>query len=281
MNYIELECIIVPFDSQISEILTAELSEIGFESFVENEKSLLAYIKTDLFDENKLKEISILLNPEYKIQLNQKIIQEENWNETWEKNYFEPIVIANQCVIRSTFHPEFPEIKYQVTIDPKMSFGTGHHETTSLIVKEILEIDIKNKKIADLGCGTGILAILSEMRGAQDITAVDIDEWSYNNAIENVSLNNCNHIKVLLGNVKSVENEKFDVIYANINKNVLMDEMHFYSKCLNKNAALLLSGFYQSDFEDINEKCKQNGLKLIKQEINNNWMMLKYLKPDD
>lgn len=281
MNYIELECLITPFDNQISEILTAELSEIGFESFVENENSLLAYIKADLFDENQLKEISILSNTSCKIELNQKIIQEENWNETWEKNYFEPIIIANQCVIRSSFHPEFPEIRYQITIDPKMSFGTGHHETTSLIVKEILEIDIKDKKVADLGCGTGILAILSEMRGAQNITAVDIDEWSYNNAIENVSLNKCSHIKVLHGNVKTVENEKFDIIYANINKNVLMDEMHFYSKCLKKNAELLLSGFYQSDFEDINKKCKQNGLELIKQEIKNNWMMLKYRKPDD
>jgi ribosomal protein L11 methyltransferase len=281
MDYIELECTIEPFDATISEILVASLADIGFESFVEVENGLQAYIKIDQFDEKLVNSLDTLNNTNFKIDLKFKKIQEENWNETWEKNYFEPIVIADQCVVRSSFHPEFPDINYQITIDPKMAFGTGHHETTSLIIKEILEMKFEGKKVADLGCGTGILAILAAMRGAKDITAIDIDEWSYNNTIENIKLNNCNKIKVMLGDVSIVKNEKFDVILANINKNVLLDEMHFYSGCMHKKSVLLLSGFYQSDIEDIDGKCKENGLSLSKQNIKNEWMMLKYSKSND
>jgi len=281
MDYIELECSISPFDQSISEILMAELSEYDFESFVEQDNGILAYIKSNQFNLDTLDKLDILSNKDFEITFNHKLIKEENWNETWEKNYFEPIIISNQCVVRSSFHPEFPEIKYQITIDPKMSFGTGHHETTSLIVKEILEIDFKNKKVADLGCGTGILAILASKRGSENITAIDIDEWSYNNTSENITLNNCKDIRVLHGDVRLLENEKFDIIFANINKNVLLNEIQNYEKCLDKSGILLLSGFYQTDFDDINNKCEENGLVLMKQDIANNWMMLKYSNSKD
>ena len=281
MDYVELKCFIEPNDQSISEILVAELSEIGYESFVEEESGVLAYIQSDLFNEKSIDSLGILSGTAFKISFSHQTIKEENWNETWEKNYFEPIIIENQCVVRSSFHPEFPEIKYQVTIDPKMSFGTGHHETTSLIVKEILKMNFENKKVADLGCGTGILAILCAMHGAKDITAVDIDQWSYSNALENIALNNCTHIKVILGDVSLVSDEKFDIVFANINKNVLIREMSVYSKCLKKGSELLLSGFYRFDFEDIHKVCLANKLTLVKQDIKNNWMMLKYSKPAD
>jgi ribosomal protein L11 methyltransferase len=279
MDYIELECIIEPFDASISEILVAELGEMGFESFVEMENGLQAYIRLDHYDENLVNSIDILGNTEYKISIKNKRIKEENWNETWEKNYFEPIVIDDRCVVRGSFHPEFPNIKYQITIDPKMAFGTGHHETTNLVVKEILEMEFKGKKVADLGCGTGILAILAALIGAEDITAIDIDEWSYQNTIENIELNQCNFIKVMIGDVSVLKNEKFDIIFANINKNVLLDEMSHYAGCMHNGSILLLSGFYQTDFEDINRKCIENGLSLLKQDTKNNWMVLKYHKP--
>jgi ribosomal protein L11 methyltransferase len=278
MDYIELNCTIDPFDANIAEILTAELSEMGYESFVEQESGILAYIRADQFDEQVPGTLTVAKNPGFKITFAQNRIKEENWNETWEKNYFEPIIIANQCVVRSSFHPVFPEHKYQITIDPKMAFGTGHHDTTSLIIKEILEMDFTGKSVGDLGCGTGILAILSAMRGAQDITAVDIDEWSYKSTLENIELNNCKHIKTLLGDVSLVENQKFDIIFANINKNVLLVEMFHYAMCMKKGSVLILSGFYNSDFADIDKAASNQGMMLVKQNVSNNWMMLKYLK---
>lgn len=281
MDYIEVECHIEPFDATISEILMAELSEIGFESFIEKEFGLLAYIKVDFFNDNFNDSLKITENPAFKIEFKSKKIKAENWNETWEKNYFEPIIFDEQCVVRSSFHQDYPDIKYQIIIDPKMSFGTGHHETTSLMMKEILQIETMGKKILDLGCGTGILAILCAMRGAADITAVDIDEWSYNNCIENIGLNKISGINVLHGDINMLENKKFDIIFANINKNVLLNEIRLYTECMLKGSVLILSGFYQSDFTDIDKKCSENGLMFVKQDMLNNWMILKYLKLQD
>jgi ribosomal protein L11 methyltransferase len=278
MDYIELECKIEPFDTSISEILMAELGEWGFESFVETDGVLLAYIKANDFSETVLGQLAILSNTSAKIRFNHKTIKEENWNETWEKNYFEPITIANRCVVRSSFHPEFPELEYQITIDPKMAFGTGHHETTSLIIKEILNMDFAGKQVADLGCGTGILAILSAKRGAKHICAVDTDEWSYRSTIENSGLNQVSHIEAFHGDVTVLKGRTFDVLFANINKNVLLAEMEHYAACMHGHSELLLSGFYVSDFDDIHKSCLQNKLELVKTDKNNNWMMLKYKK---
>ncbi len=278
MNYIELTCKISPYNATISEILVAQLGDIGFESFVEQPDSLQAYIVENEFDNDKLSSIHAHLAFESKVEFSSKKIEEENWNETWEKNYFEPIVIAEQCVIRSSFHPDFPKIKYRITIDPKMSFGTGHHETTSLMITEILKLDLEGKSLLDMGCGTGILAILSALKGALDITAVDFDEWSYKNCLENMELNGAMNIKAIHGNISSVKGQKFDIIYANINKNVLLSDIGEYTKNLNSSGYLLLSGFYRSDFDDINKVTIKNGLILQKEEELNNWMMLKYLK---
>jgi len=278
MDYVELTCKISPYTSEISEIITAELGDIGFESFIEQEDSLKAYIVISDFDEIKVNAFFSDFSTESKLEVSHKIIKEENWNETWEKNYFEPIIIENQCVIRSSFHPDFPHLKYRITIDPKMAFGTGHHETTSLMIKEILSLQLENKIILDMGCGTGILAILCELKGASNITAIDNDEWAYKNTIENMELNNVHHINAKHGDVKNIEGIKFDLIIANINKNVLLADIPNYCKSMTAGASLLLSGFYKADFEDINKVAIQNGLRFQKIEELNNWVLLQYLK---
>jgi ribosomal protein L11 methyltransferase len=277
MDYIELTCAIMPYNSEISEILVAGLGQLGFESFVEQNDSLQAYITENEFDETKVKELISHFKLDSRIDISYKKIEQENWNETWEKNYFEPIVIAEKCVIRSSFHPEFPDIKYSITIDPKMAFGTGHHETTSLMITEILELELIGKRILDMGCGTGILAILGALKGAIDITAVDNDVWSFNNTLENIKLNNVPNIKVIHGDFHQIMNNKYDLIFANINKNVLLSQIPEYKKCMNPGGLLLLSGFYKSDIEDINKPAIENNLQFLGQNESNNWLMLKYL----
>lgn len=278
MSYIELKCRIEPYNSDISEILMAELSNLQYESFVENNAELLAYVKENDWDEELLSSLYITKNKDFKIKFSHKKIEQQNWNKTWEENYFKPINIDNRCVIKSTFHKDYPHAQYLINIDPKMAFGTGHHETTSLMIREILNIDVANKSILDMGCGTGILAILSAMKGATDIVAVDYDIWSYNNTIENMKLNNTKHIIVKHGDINILDDKKYDIIYANINKNVLLADIPEYAKRLNNKAYLMLSGFYESDFDDINKIAQNSNLVLVQSEQNNKWMMLKYQK---
>jgi len=278
MNYIELNCLIKPFKPDFGEILIAKLSIFDFESFAESEQGITAYIQADSFNNtlfDKIKEIAI---PDIEIKYSFKLIKDQNWNETWEKNYFEPILVSNKCLIKSTFHKNTPKVKYEILIDPKMSFGTGHHETTFLMLEEILSLDVQGKTILDMGCGTGILAILSAQKGAKDICAIDIDEWSYNNALENIELNSIHNIKVQLGDKSLIENKYFNIIYANINKNILLADIPTYAGHIHQGGKLLLSGFYQDDFEDINQVAIANGLQLLGQRERNNWMMLSYLK---
>lgn len=278
MSYIELKCRIEPYNSDISEILMAELSNLQYESFVENNAELLAYVKENDWDEELLSSLYITKNKDFTIEFSHKKIEQQNWNKTWEENYFKPINIDNRCVIKSTFHKDYPKAQYIINIDPKMAFGTGHHETTSLMIREILDIDVKNKSILDMGCGTGILAILSAMKGATDIVAVDYDVWSYNNTIENMKLNNTKHIIVKHGDINILDDKRYDIIYANINKNVLLADIPEYAKRLNNKAYLMLSGFYESDFDDINKIAQNSNLVLVQSEQNNKWMMLKYQK---
>ncbi len=276
MDYIELRCEILPYDVNIAEILTAELSTLNFESFVNNDNELLAYIKEDDWKESLLELLYIVNNEEYSFNFSHKKIEQQNWNKNWEENYFKPIIVDNQCVVKSSFHKDFPDAKYIISIDPKMAFGTGHHETTYLMIQEIINLDVANSSILDMGCGTGILAILSAMKGATNILAVDYDIWSYNSTIENIKLNKTDDISVLHGDITSLDNRKYDIIFANINKNVLLADIPEYAKRMNKNAILMLSGFYESDFYDINEVASRSNLKMIKKQTKNTWMMLKY-----
>ena len=259
-----------------SEILIAELGEKAFESFIETETGISAFVQKDLWDTNILDDIQILSNPEFKIEYTFEEIEQVNWNEEWEKN-FEPIDVDGKCHVRAPFH-EKTSAEYDIVIEPKMSFGTGHHETTHMMIQHILETDFTNKKTLDMGCGTAILAILAEMKGAQPIDAIDIDNWCYLNSIENAERNNCKHISVYEGDASLLDGEKYDVIIANINRNILLNDMQQYVACLNENGILFLSGFYTEDIPVISESCTSKGLTYVKQFERNNWVALKFVK---
>ena len=259
-----------------SEILIAELGEKAFESFIETETGISAFVQKELWDTNILEDIQILSNPEFKIEYTFEEIEQVNWNEEWEKN-FEPIDVDGKCHVRAPFH-EKTSAEYDIVIEPKMSFGTGHHETTHMMIQHLLETDLVGKKTLDMGCGTAILAILAEMKGAQPIDAIDIDNWCYLNSIENAERNNCKHISVYEGDASLLVGKKYDVIIANINRNILLNDMQQYVDCLNENGILFLSGFYTEDIPVISESCTSRGLTYVKQFERNNWVALKYVK---
>ena len=258
-----------------SEILIAELGEKAFESFIETETGISAFVQKDLWDETILDDIQILENPEFKIDYTFEEIEQVNWNEEWEKN-FEPIDVDGKCHVKAPFH-EKTNAEFDIVIEPKMSFGTGHHETTHMMIQHLLETDLVGKKTLDMGCGTAILAILAEMKGAQPIDAIDIDNWCYLNSIENAERNNCKHISVYEGEASLLKGKKYDVIIANINRNILLNDMQQYVDCLNKNGILFLSGFYTEDIPAISESCTSKGLTYVKQFERNNWVALKFI----
>ncbi|WP_445716777.1 50S ribosomal protein L11 methyltransferase [Flavobacterium sp.] len=259
-----------------SEILIAELGEKTFESFIETETGISAFVQKDLWNENILEDIQILSNPEFKIEYTFEEIEQVNWNEEWEKN-FEPINVDGKCHVRAPFH-EKTDAEFDIVIEPKMSFGTGHHETTHMMIQHLLETDLVGKKTLDMGCGTAILAILAEMKGAQPIDAIDIDNWCYLNSIENAERNNCKHISVYEGEASLLTDKKYDVIIANINRNILLNDMQQYVASLNENGILFLSGFYTEDIPVISESCTSKGLTYVKQFERNNWVALKFVK---
>ena len=275
MDYIELNCKIASENSG-SEILMAQLGEIGFESFVEINEGLLAYIPAKDFKEKSLNilqssDCKELLQFTYEFHL----VEDQNWNEVWESNY-EEVVIADKCLVRAPFHPKMENIEFDIIIEPKMSFGTAHHETTSLMIEHLLNVDFKNKSVLDMGCGTGVLAILAALKGATKITAIDNDEWAYKNTVENILKNNKSEIEVLEGDAEIIKNRKFDVIIANINRNILLNDMAAYSNSLNKNGVLFLSGFYETDLPIIKEKATSLGLNYASYLTKNYWVAAKF-----
>ena len=272
--YISYTFTVVPKEP-VTEILVAELGAVGFESFVENENGVIAYIQQTDWNEHILEDIYVLNSDEFTITFEKEVIEQTNWNSEWEKN-FNPIQVDGLVSIRAPFH-ENPNLKYDIVIEPKMSFGTGHHETTHMMVQHLLELNLNNKKVLDMGCGTGILAIFAEMRGAKPIDAIDIDNWCYLNSIENVERNNCKHITVYEGDAALLIGKQYDIIIANINRNILQQDISKYAACLNKNGTLYLSGFYNEDIPIIEEECNKNLLILAKKIERNNWVSLKFL----
>ena len=232
-----------------TEILIAQLGFIGFESFVENENGVTAYIQKQDWKPEILEDVFILNSDEFTITFTQNEVAQTNWNEEWEKN-FNPIQVNDLVSIRAPFH-ENPNLQYDIVIEPKMSFGTGHHETTHMMIQHLLDLDLTNKKVLDMGCGTGILAIFAQMKGAKPLDAIDIDRWCYENSIENAERNNCHHISVYEGDSSLLKEKHYDVIIANINRNILLDDMKIYTDCLSKKGILLLSGFYSEDISII------------------------------
>ena len=258
-----------------SDILIAELGEAGFESFVESESGVLAYIQKKDWNQDILNDIRILDNSIVKIGYIFKEIAQENWNATWEKN-FNPITVGDQCEVRAPFHDK-SNVEFDIVIEPKMSFGTGHHETTYMMLQFILDNDLQGKTVLDMGSGTGVLAILASMKGAKAADAIDIDNWCYLNAKENIERNNRTNINVYEGDAGLLVNKKYDVILANINRNILLVDIPTYARSLNKNGTLILSGFYKNDIQVITEKCNETGLKFEKNLEKNNWVAVKYV----
>ena len=259
-----------------TEILIAELGYVGFESFVENDTGVTAYIQKQEWNSQILDDLYILGSPKFKIKYAHHEVIQTNWNKEWEKN-FNPIQVDGQVSIRAPFH-ENPSLKFDIVIEPKMSFGTGHHETTHMMIQHLLALDLENKKVLDMGCGTGILAIFAEMKGAQPTDAIDIDSWCYQNSLENVQRNGCRHITVLEGDSSLLIGKKYDVVIANINRNILLSDMKTYTDSLSKNGVLLLSGFYKDDITIIENEVVKHGLVFDKMIQRNSWVALKYTK---
>lgn len=257
-----------------TEILIAELGYAGFESFVETEEGVTAYIQKDEWNPNILDDINILDSDEFKIEYTFSEIEQINWNSEWEKN-FDPIEVDGKCTVRAPFHPD-KNFEYEIVIEPKMSFGTGHHETTFMMLQFILENDFKGKSVLDMGCGTAVLAILAEMRGASKLDAIDIDEWCFENSLENIERNNSENISVFLGDAKLLSDKKYDVIIANINRNILLNDMDTYRKCLEKGGILYLSGFYNEDLPIIKEACNNLGFTFVENKEKNKWVAAKF-----
>lgn len=284
MNYYEVnfnyESAIEP--SVVSDILAAELGEIGFESFTETDEGLQAYIQDKLYSETALKEkLNDFPIPEVHIHYTCTPIESKDWNEEWEKNYFKPIRIGQECIIRASFHPEEPGYTYNIIIDPKMAFGTGNHATTFLMIQEMLQLDLQGKELLDMGCGTAVLAILAKLREAERVVAIDIDEWAYNNALENIRLNHTEDIQVALGGAEQIARfGQFDFVFANINRNILLNDICQYVHCMKPGASLFMSGFYQEEIPVIQAECEKNGLRFDSFREKDNWVAVKVSKPE-
>lgn len=280
MDYFALHIKINPFNL-FSDILISELAELGFESFDDsNPPYLIAFSQVVLFDKYKteklLNEFKLLNNLEF-IEYSVELIKSQNWNESWESS-FHPIFIDDKIVVRAPFHPNPKGFEYDVLIQPKMSFGTGHHETTFMMMKNMLNFNFHNRSVLDMGTGTGVLAVLAHKLGAVKIDTYDIDDWSIANAIENFQLNGCNNISIRKADIEDVDSRIYDFILANINKNVLTIHISFYSQLLKESGVLMLSGFFESDIESLEKLCNLNKLYLENKSLKNTWACLTFIK---
>ena len=279
MKYFEVTFTTSPCNETVNDVVSALAGEIGFESFVEWDNGVQAYIQQNLFDEEALKSmVADFPLPDTTVEYTIAEAEDKDWNEEWEKNFFQPIVIGDRCCIHSTFHKDTPQTEYEILINPQMAFGTGHHETTSSIISELLEADLQGKSVLDMGCGTSILAILASMRGADPITAIDIDDWCVNNSRDNIALNGIENITVEWGDANLLkEREPFDVIIANINRNILLADMAQYAACMHSGSELFMSGFYVQDIPVIQEKAESLGMEFIHHREKNNWAAVKFI----
>jgi len=268
MQYMQVQFTCVPNSEVITDILSAGLAEIGFETFVTSVDGVEAYIDAILADFPMESSITYQCYEQ----------EDKNWNEEWEKNYFQPIVIDDICCIHSSFHQPEGTFRYHILIDPKMAFGTGHHQTTGLILKEILAMELSHRAVLDMGCGTAVLAILASMKGANPVTAIDIDEWAYHNALENIRLNKAGNIRVLKGGAEQLGDESYDVIFANINRNILLHDIPLYTGVLNRGGQLIMSGFYKEDIPAIRVKAEEADLTYSHFSEMDQWVAVTFIR---
>ncbi|MFD2200470.1 50S ribosomal protein L11 methyltransferase [Shivajiella indica] len=276
MQYLEFK---ISCKEPYREIMVAELAEIGFDSFLETDEGIDAYIQEDQLVRASYQEIIDRYQESASLKVREGKMAKVNWNEEWEKHY-DPITVGDRVYVRASFHQARPEFKYEILINPKMSFGTGHHATTYLMISHQLNLDHQGKRVLDIGAGTGILAIMAQKLGAKEIEAFDIDEWCVENGDENFDLNGMSHVRMGKGTVREVNPKgEFDIVLANINKNVLLDEMEVYSALVKKGGHLLLSGFYVHDIADILKKANAYGMELVDEKSKDNWAALVMKKP--
>lgn len=278
-DYIEVRFDVEPCDATSTDVLAAMLCDVEFESFVPDESGLTAYVKRELYNEAAIADIVTSFPLQVKINWRAEVIEGQDWNSEWEKNYFQPIVVGDKCVIHSSFHTDIPTVEYDIVIDPKMAFGTGHHATTSLIIRQLLEMSLDGLSVMDMGTGTGILAILSAMRGAEKVSAIEIDEFAYVNAVDNVKINGEPQINVMLGDASLLANEEpVDVFIANINRNIITADIAEYAKTLKPGGIMLLSGFYEEDVEVIMSQAQLHSLDYQSHTVQDRWTCLRLVK---
>lgn len=304
MQYLEFTFNTQPANEAVHDVLSAMLAEIGFDSFVHTNEldrpvteraanpeapemaeltdagQFHCYIQKALYDEEALREVVEQFPlPEVTISYEMVEAEDKDWNEEWEKNYFQPLVVDGRCVIASTFHENVPQAEYSITINPKMSFGTGHHATTSQMISRLLEDDLNGLEVLDMGCGTSILAILARMREAKHCLAIDVDEWCVNNSRENIDLNHLDGIDVELGNALSLEGRgPFDLVIANINLGILLNDLKYYVACMKPGAHIYMSGFYDTDVPQLVAEAERQGLTLTDERVLDGWACIKLRK---
>ena len=272
MNYIEVDICLEDINSY-HDILIAQLNEIGFESYLQDKNGVKAYVPKIMFNNLRLRNLISKMKEDIQISYNTSEIKQKNWNKIWEEN-FEPVFINKECVIRAHFHDSFPDYNHDIIITPKMSFGTGHHETTELMINSMFNLDFNNKNVLDVGTGTGILSILSSRLGAKSIIAIDIDDFAYDNAKENALLNKVVNIKFLKGTIYNINKMIFDILLVNINRNVILNDLLEYSNLMNKGSEILLSGFLDKDRSIILDNIKELDFKEVNSKKNNQWQIL-------
>ena len=278
MNYYELFFTTITTEDYQQDLLINALGEIGFDTFEELELGFKAYIPEGVFDQQALDEQLLPYKDLFTFSYEITLIPQKNWNEVWESN-FEPIEIGDKIYVRATFHEPKPEFQYEIVIDPKMAFGTGHHQTTAMMLGLMLENEFAGKKVLDMGCGTGILAIMAAKLGADDIIAIDYDPVCYESTIENSALNNVGNIKPLCGSKEVIPDEQYDTILANINRNILIDQMPRYAEALKTDGEIYFSGFYESpDLDIITDEARKYGLKYITHKKDKEWVAAKFIK---